>query len=130
MKRLIKTIDGQDCEIYAISHHDRIPVGKAVPKVEVYENSIKAPTLGTGDIRYKSTAFSIVVCPDPEQDAALTDEILQGLRAFDLLLWLPRKKDDVLVPFAVYGVSDVDMDPDCWEFRIEDPEVVKKLLYL
>lgn len=32
MKRLIDNIKGQACEVYAISHHERIKVGTAAPE--------------------------------------------------------------------------------------------------
>lgn len=37
--KLIKTIGGQECEIYAVSHHRRLKVGKAGVNIEIYENS-------------------------------------------------------------------------------------------
>lgn len=129
MKELIKTINGQSCEVYAISHHNRVLVGKAVPNIEIYENSVDVPTIGTNSIRYKRTHFSIVICPNPEMDAGITEEVLRGLTAFDLSMLLPRK-DEVFVPFALYGVSAADLSPDRWVFEITDPETVRKLLTL
>lgn len=129
MKQLIKTISGQSCEVYAISHHNRIPVGKAKPDIKIYENSLEVPTIGTNSIRRKRTYFSIVICPDPEMDAEMTDDILRGLSAFDLSLLLPDK-NEVYVPFALYGISSADISPDRWVFQITDPVTVRKLLAL
>ncbi len=129
MKRLIKTIDGQECEIYAISHHSRLKIGTAKPCVEIYENSVAVPTIGTNTIRRKSTNFSIVICPDPEMEAGITEEVLRGLTAFDLSMQLPRT-DDVYVPFALYGVCAAELSPERWLFEITDPETVRKLLAL
>lgn len=128
-KRLVKTINGEACEVYAIIHHDRVRVGGAVPEIEVYEDSVEVPTIGTNSIRHKSTHFSIVLCPDPEMDAGMTAETLRGLTAFDLAMQLPRK-DEVIVPFTVYGVASADLSPDRWEFEITDAETVRKLLAL
>lgn len=129
MKRLIKSIQGEKCEVYAISHHDRVLVGTAVPEVEVYENSTEVKIIGSGGVHYKTTAFSVVLCPDPEMAAGMTEKLLQGLSAFDLALSLPRS-DGVFVPVTVYGVSDADLSPDRWEFSIRDPETVRKFLTL
>lgn len=129
MRELIKTIQGQDCEVFAIHHHDRIQVGKAVPKIEVYEESMEVPTLGSNRIRYKNTLFSIVICPDPEMDAAITTETLRNITAFDLRMMLPRK-DDVYVPFMICGVYNADLEPDEWVFQISDKETVSRLLGL
>lgn len=60
MKKLIKTICGEACEVYAIIHHDRVPIGKAIPEVEVYESSVEGPTLGTGSIRCKNSFFLLL----------------------------------------------------------------------
>lgn len=129
MKELIKTISGQSCDVYAVSHHDRIRIGTAIPKIEIYENRVYVPTIGTNSIRYKRTVFSVVICPTPDMDEEMTSDILQGLTSFDLAMTLPRK-DNVLVPFSVYGVVAADLSPDCWSFEITDTETVRKLLSL
>lgn len=127
--KLIKAIDGQDCEIFAVSHHRRIKVGSADVKVEIYENSRVIPTLGTNAIKRKVTYFSVAVCPDPEMEENMTDEVLGGLNAFDLSMLLPNKSG-VLVPFSLYGVYSAELNADRWVFEISDPETVKRLLAL
>ena len=127
MKTLIKSIGGEACEVYAISHHDRVLVGRAVPEVEVYENSVEVKTVGSGGVRYKTTVFSVILCPGPEMAAGLTEKLLRGLSAFELVLSLPRR-DGVSVPFTVCGVLDADLSPQRWEFVIRDPELVQKFL--
>ena len=130
MERLIDNMNGQACEIYAISHHDRIKVGMAIPEVEIYEHAVEVPTLGANTIRYKRTYFTIAVCPNPEMDAGMTEELLRGLKAFDLSMLLPRKRDGAFVPFTIYGACAADLSPDCWTFQITDQETVRKLLAL
>ena len=129
MKKLIKAIVGQDCEIYAISHHNRLMVGKATPNVEVYENSQKVPTIGNNQIQYKNTYFSIVICPNTDMDKAITEDILKDLKEFELLMYLPDKKG-VLVPFNLYGVNVAELSDKQWIFDITDKETVNKLLAL
>lgn len=97
VKRLIKTIPSNDCKIYAISHHNRLKVGKAEPNVEIYENVTEVPTIGTNSIRYKNTYFSVAICPDPTMDEGMTAEILKGLTAFDLSMLLPNKDTGRLI---------------------------------
>ena len=130
MERLIDSINGETCEIYAISHHNRIKVGTAAPEVKIYEHAVEVPTIGTRSIRYKRTYFTVVICPNPEMDAGMTEELLHGLQAFDLSMLLPRKKDGVFVPFDIYGAYAADISPDCWMFEIMDQETVRKLLAL
>lgn len=129
MKKLIKTISGQSCEVYAISHHNRLLMGKATPEIEIYENSVEVPTIGTNSIRCKQTTLSICICSNPEMDRSMTDEIIKGLTAFDLSMLLQRK-DDVFVPFVLHGISNADISPEQWVFEITDAETVKKLLAL
>lgn len=129
MKKLIKTISGQSCEVYGIFHHNRLLMGKSVPVIEIYENSVEVPTIGTNSIRYKHTTLSICICPNPKMSADITNEILNGLTTFDLLMSLPRK-DGVVVPFELYDVSSAELSPEQWVFEITDSETVKKLLSL
>lgn len=129
MKKLIKTICGQSCEIYAISHHNRILVGNAIPNIEIYENSVEVPTIGTNSIRCKRTTLSICICSNPEMNSSITDEIIKGITAFDLSMLL-RRKDDVFVPFALHGVSQAEISSEQWVFEITDSEVINKLLAL
>ena len=127
--KLIKTIGGQECEIYAVSHHRRLKVGKAEANIEIYENSTVVPTLGTNNIRRKIMYFSVAVCPSPEMEKSITDEVLQGLTAFDLSMLLPDKRG-IYVPFSLYGVCSAELNADRWVFEITDPETVRRLLAL
>ncbi|MBQ8765412.1 MAG: hypothetical protein IJZ16_01280 [Clostridia bacterium] len=129
MKKLIKTINGQSCEVYAISHHNRLMMGEATPSIEVYEDSVEVPTIGTNNIRYKSTYFSIAICPNVKMNMNITAEAMQGITFFDLYMLLPRK-DGVYVPFTLYGVSVAEISPEQWTFEITDQETVQNLLAL
>lgn len=127
--KLIKTIGRRECEIYAVSHHRRLKVGKAEGNIEIYENSTVVPTLGTNNIRRKITYFSVAVCPSPEMEKSITDEVLQGLTAFDLSMILPDKRG-IYVTFSLYGVCSAELNADRWVFEITDPETVRQLLAL
>jgi hypothetical protein len=128
-RTLKKTIDGASCDIFAVIHHQRLRVGSAVPVIEVYEDSVEVPTIGSNSIRYKRTCFSVIVCPDPEMDEEMTAEKFFGLMSFDLSLKIPRK-DEVIVPFLIYEAASVELSPECWKFEISDQEMVRKLLAL
>ena len=129
MKKLIKTIIGQSCEVYAISHHNRVKMGEAEPTIEIYENSTELNTIGTNNIRYKRTCFSVAICPNPKMNMGITEDIIQGITSFDLSMLLPRK-DDVVVPFTLYDVSIAELSPELWVFEVTDIETVKNLLAL
>ena len=85
------------------------------------------PTIGTSSIRYKRTYFSIVICPDPEMDLKMTNDIVQGLTAFDLSMLLPRKGDSGFVPFTVCGAYAAELSPERWVFEITDYETIERL---
>lgn len=129
MKKLIKSINGHLCEVYAIFHHNRVLMGEAVANIEIYENSVEVPTIGMNNIRYKHTTFSVCICPNPKMAMDITENVLQGITAFDLSVLIPRK-DGVFVPFALYGVSAAELSPEKWVFEITDSETVERLLML
>lgn len=129
MKALIKTINGKSCEIYAISHHNRVLIGKAEPTIEIYEECVEVPTIGTHNIRCKSTHLSICICPNPGTEMSLAKDVLNGLTAFDLSMMLPRY-DDVLIPFVLHNIVEADISLEQWVFEITDSETVKRLLAL
>ena len=129
MKKIIKTIVGQDCEIYAISHHNRLRVGRAVPYIEIYENSVEVPTIGSNKIQYKHTNFSVVICPNAEIDMAMSNEVLKGLMEFELSMYLFDKRG-ISVPFELCGVNAAELTDEQWIFDITDTQTVKKLLEL
>lgn len=128
-RTLKKAIDGTDCEVFAVIHHDRVRVGRAVPTIEVYEDSTEVPTVGDDVIRYKKTFFSIALCPNPEMEDGLTADKIRHLRSFDLAMQLPRK-DGVIVPFLIYAASSAELSPKRWVFEITDTDTVEKLLAL
>lgn len=104
-------------------------MGKAIPNIEIYENSIEVPTIGTNSIRYKRTTLSICICSNTEMNSSITDEILNDLTSFDLSMLLQRK-DNVFVPFMLYGISEADISSEQWVFEITDSEIISKLLAL
>lgn len=128
MKKLKKSIEGASCEIYSVVHHQRLPVGSAVPLIEIYDDPVEVPLLneGTG---VKHMMFSIIICPDPEMDRMMTKELLQGLTSFDLSMMLPRK-DDVLVPVKLYDISSVELESHRWVFEVTDQKTVDMLMEL
>ena len=127
---LIKTIDGLSCDIYATLGNDRKKIGTAVPEIEIYEKSVRVPTIGSNAISYKTTFLSVIICPEPEASANITCEAIQKIKSFDLMLRLPRSKDGVFVPVSLFGICDASLDIDRWQFNITDSQTVKRLLDL
>ncbi|MCD7723751.1 MAG: hypothetical protein LUH82_07400 [Clostridiales bacterium] len=122
IKELIKTIEGKECEIYAIKQTQRKLICTASPQVEIYRNTIKIPTIGTGKAQYKRYSFALIVCADAEPK----DDELQGIRCFDVKMLLKRQ-DGVFAPLNLYSLTDVDIDGGRWVFDVQDRETVEML---
>lgn len=127
---LIKTIDGLSCDIYATLGNDRAKIGTAVPEIEIYEKSVRVPTIGSNMISCKTTCLSVIICPESETSTNITCETIQKIKSFDLMLKLPRSKDGVFVPVSLFGICDARLDIDRWQFNITDSQTVKRLLDL
>lgn len=124
---LIETVEGYSCEVYAIFGCNRKKIGTAVPQVEFYETKTSVSTVGINKIDYKRIYSSIVVCPDPEMSAEITQEMVEKIRSFDLTLKLRRLWDDVIVPINVFGINRAAISEDEWRFYIDDPQTVRDL---
>jgi hypothetical protein len=48
-----RTINGASCKIFAVIHYERFRAGSAVPVIEVYEDSVEVPTIGSNSVRCK-----------------------------------------------------------------------------
>jgi hypothetical protein len=128
MKRLIKTIEGAECEIFVVKNHRRLFVGKAVPTIEIYQNVTDVSILGKTKSQSKTYEFSLIVCSDPELDKTMESGVLDGLSHFDLATVIKRK-DGVFAPFDFHGLTDFSIEAfDRWIFNVNDYEVTKTLL--
>ncbi|MDR1193794.1 MAG: hypothetical protein LBK98_06500 [Peptococcaceae bacterium] len=127
MKRLIKTIEGADREIYAIHRHRRLFVGKATPKIEIYQVSAEVKTIGGVHGQREAYEFSLIICSDTEMDWKMTDELPGDLSHFDLKMLLPRE-DAVFIPFELAGLTNVSMKPGRWVFEVNAYEITQELL--
>lgn len=122
MEKLIKTILGSGCTIYAINHNQRREVGTAVPTVEIYETETSVPIMGTG-IRKKAYHFSVIFCDDVEEK----DIDMDGIMGFDLDMRLERR-DGIYAPYCLCGITDADISPHRWTFTVSDLEAVDRMM--
>jgi hypothetical protein len=128
MKKLIKTIDGAECEIYAVKNHQRFFVGKATPTIEIYQRVNDVETLGKVSSQYKIYEFSLIICSNPELDRKIQLDCLEGISYFDLKT-LVRRKDDIFVSFEFAGLTDFSIDVyDEWIFNVNDYALTQKLI--
>ena len=118
MKTLIKTLEGADCEIFAVKNHQRFFIGKATPTIEIYQSDTTP---------IKTYDFSLI-CPKFEFDSGIGYDSLDGLFCFDMKMFIKRK-DDVFVPFEFYGLTSFSIEAsDEWVFKVNDYELTRKLI--
>ena len=130
MRKLYKTIEGADCEVFAIRNHQRIRVGKATPTVEIYQNVTEVPITGSAASRFKTYEFSLIICSNPELANGIGRDEIEALTCFDLKMLLMRE-DETFVPFEIDALTDFDIDVfDKWVFNVNDHEVTKALMAL
>jgi hypothetical protein len=128
MKKLIKTINGAECEIFAIKNHQRIYVGKAASIVEVYQNAAQVKVLGNTETQYKTYEFALIICSGLEFENGIPPDFSGEISHFDITMLLQRK-DKVFVPFGFYGLTDFSVqEPQKWVFNVDNRELTRKLL--
>jgi len=124
MKKLIKTIDGMDCAIFAIKNHQRVFVGLTTLVVEIYQNITKMNTLS----QCKTYEFSLIIGDSPELSKSIRPDFLNNLSHFDIKMLLKRK-DDIFVPFEFAGLERFTIESHgSWVFESHNYELTKKLI--
>ena len=128
MKKLIKTIEGAECKIFAIKNHQRLPIGEAMPIIEIYQNVTEVRTLSGRRSQCKTYEFSLIICSDVKLGGGIQLEVLDGISCFDIKTLLKRK-DDVFVPFEFASLVNFNIDSHAkWIFDLDDYELTKKLI--
>lgn len=130
-KRIIKTIDFENGELYGIIGGRRVLLARCVPKAEVYEYITEIPLLGQQGYKVKERHAGLVICPEPDTTRTVNADFLRAVTRFELSADVQRKdgifetmRFDELVP------KEIDLDED-WIFEIpEQAGIIKKLLGL
>jgi len=127
-KNLIKTIEGADCKIFAVKNHQRFFVGKATPKIEIYQNVTEVEVLGKVSSEYKTYEFSVIICSNPELAEKIRHDFLSGVSYFDLETRI-KQKNNAFIPFEFNGLTSFSIDEfDEWVFNVDDYELTQRLL--
>lgn len=127
MRKLLETIDGYSCKVYAVTGTRRIGIGVATPKIEFYEDVTVPSVLGSQGIRSKKSHFSIVLCPDPEMSKELDAETFKRLSSFDLTVEIPRESDNLIIPIDIFDVCEAELSDNEWRFAVTNPLVIEEL---
>ena len=113
MKRLVKTLTGENGQLYTVQDGNRVLLANCIPQLEIYEEVTHIPALGAGAklTREVDTGFFRTVKRfDLSADFQRTDGV------FETLFF------DALIP------EEIDLDGD-WTFLVLDnPELLKKAL--
>lgn len=128
MKRLVKTLAGENGQLYTVRNGNRMLLAQCVPKIEIYEEIAHIPALGAG-AKVKKRHVSLVLCGEPEMTREVDTEFFQKVTGFDLSADFQRTDGvfetlffDALIP------EEIDLDGD-WTFWMQDnPEMLKRFL--
>lgn len=128
MKRLIKTLTGENGQLYMVQNGNRVLLADCIPKLEIYEEITPIPIKGKRGV-VKKRHISFVLCGEPELTREVDTGFFRTVKRFDLAADFQRTDGvfetlffDALIP------EEIDLDGD-WTFWLQDDtERLKKLL--
>lgn len=128
MKRLVKTLTGENGKLYTVQDGNRVLLANCIPQLEIYEEVTHIPALGAG-AKVKKRHISLVLCGEPELTREVDTGFFRTVKRFDLSADFQRTDGvfetlffDALIP------EEIDLDGD-WTFLVLDnPELLKKAL--
>lgn len=128
MKRLVKTLIGENGQLYIVQSGNRVLLANCIPQLEIFEEVTHIPALGAG-AKVKKRHISLVLCGEPELTRKVDVYFFKEAMRFDLSADFQRTDGvfeklffDALIP------EEIDLDGD-WTFWTSDnPELLKKAL--
>lgn len=128
MKRLVKTLAGENGQLYTVQNGNRVLLANCIPQLEIYEEVTHIPALGAG-AKVKKRHISLVLCGEPELTREVDVNFFKEAMRFDLSADFQRTDGvfetlffDALIP------EEIDLDGD-WIFWVQDnQQVLKRLL--
>lgn len=128
MKRLIKTLTGENGQLYTVQDGNRVLLARCTPKLEIYEEAEPIRIMGASG-KVKKRHVSLVLCGEPELTREVDTEFFRMVTGFDFSADFQRT-DGVFETlfFNALIPEEIDLDGD-WTFWMQDnPEVLKRLL--
>ena len=130
MQTLIKTLQAESGELYAVRDGRRTLLATSAPRVEIYEHARKIPVLGKTNYPVKSHIFSLVVCPGEDTTRKVDEDFLRSIARFDLTADIQRE-DGIFERIYFEGMIPREINlPGDWVFESDDSKLIKKLLAL
>ena len=126
MKRLVKTLIGENGQLYTAQNGNRILLANCIPQLEIYEEITPIPVKGMRGV-VKKRHISLVLCGElmREVDA----NFFKNSMSFDLSADFQRT-DGVFDPrlFDALIPEEIDLDGDWTLEALDTPELLKKVL--
>lgn len=129
VKEVIATLYPENGEVFILSAGRRRKLAKCSLRIDVVEHSTTFKARNPKGYDVKNRYISLVFCIDPEMAAGMTNEIFQSAEGYEIYCEIEKNvgcfekiKLDKLLE------ESVDLYENEWEFRIEDVEMVKRLL--
>jgi len=131
MQVLIKTLKGENGELYAVIDGRRVLLAKCNLRVEVYEHSQKVNILGAQGYRVKKHNSALVICAVTETTRDVDVDYLQKISHFEVLGDFQRE-DGIFERVVFDSLSPVDIDlHGNWVFDVSGPAgIMQRLLIL
>ena len=131
IKTLIRTLSGQNGELYSIGESRRIKLASCVPIIEIYEHSQTVNLLGTQNYKVKSHHSSIVICADREMPRDIDIGFLKTVTRFEFVGDFQRQ-DGVFERIRFDNLTPIELDLDGdWTFdAVGQNDITQKLIAL
>jgi hypothetical protein len=128
MKRLVKTLTGENGQLYTVQDGNRVLLANCIPRLEIYEEITPIPVKGRRGV-VKKRHISLVLCGEAEMTREVDTGFFRTVKRFDLSADFQRMDGvfetlffDALIPV------EIDLDGD-WRFEaLDNPELLKKAL--
>lgn len=129
MQILLKTLTGENGELFAIANDRRLLLAKCRPCIEIYEHSQKINTLGQLSGKIKTYHSSIVICSDRTMTREADADFLQQVSRFEFVGDFQRE-DGIFerIRFDNLAPDELDLCGD-WKFSvIGQMDITNKLI--
>ncbi|MDR1616679.1 MAG: hypothetical protein LBR98_06675 [Syntrophomonadaceae bacterium] len=90
MQTLIKAIEAERGELFAVRDGQRVLLAKVMPHIRIYEHETSVPILGETCYAVKIRSFSLIICPDGDTARKVDVDFLRDVRRFDLAADISR----------------------------------------
>lgn len=125
---LIKTIYGEDSELYVTKSGRRIAIAKGTSIIEIYEHSNNINILGKTAPATKKMPALKILCNNFDFNRNLDDKYLSTVSGFDLKTDIQRT-DGIFERIIFNSLSNPEIEEDSnLIFNFYDNVVIKKLI--